>query len=116
MRLFVRGFKYRSNDSVEVREIFNYGFNKESLISLVEGLDGQKYYIECVNNNGFKINVLNGNKAINLEKYKWIKIKNNEKQIRTIELSRNYSMFIFIALFFTFIYRTLKLRKMKRNG
>ncbi len=110
-----------SEIKLNVKEIINYGYNDETLIVFIEDESGSKYFIEFLKNNDIhskqdiSVNIQNESTSIDLEKFKWIEIKNNESQIRKLELFRNYTLIIISISILILIFK-LGIRRKKISG
>ena len=110
--------KYEFNNvAIEINEVLKYGFNDEQLIALITDVDSNYYYIECSKNtNPFSkksplINIYDEKTEINTERYKWIDIKSNEKNINKLMTMRAYLMFFFIVLILVLIFYTIIVKR-----
>ena len=100
-RFIGKGFKYRSNDTVVINEIIEYGFSQDKLIAKTIDKKGNLFFVECSENLDknaeMRITVIDPKYKIEIWKYKWINLGEN-KLIISIELVRNYLMFIILGL------------------
>jgi hypothetical protein len=114
-----KGVSYRSNMAVKVSKIITYGYNSKGLIALIEGIDNNKYYIECKKNIDpvSKVKIVSlvwGSDKFNesdLKEYKWIEIISKDNKTFLFELGRNYSRLVILGLIITLIYRVYKANK-----
>jgi len=99
-----------------INNIIKYGFTDNKFIAFVEDSSGSKHYIMYKKNDSINskhemiISVINKNIPINYKNIKWINLIGNIKQIRQIELLRNYVLTIIIILL---LYYTIS--KIKHN-
>lgn len=115
-----KGVKFRNSD-IEVNEVVKYGFDDERLVVLVEGVGGSRYFVgfkkneDAQSKQDLDVNIWDTGKSFSSDDYKWIQIQNNDKLIRTMELLRNYVMFVAIALFLFLIFRFWRVRNLRAN-
>jgi hypothetical protein len=108
-----KGDKYINSD-ITVNKVVRYGFDQNELIAFVEDENSNRYYIDCLKENDKQskreivITVYNTSNQLNLKKFSWIEIRNNEKLINSLELFRNYVLFISILLSIILLYKVIR--------
>ena len=109
------GVKFR-NSNIEVDDVVKYGFSDERLLVQIKDTKKNKYLVEfkkskdTQSEHRLRVSIVNSNDDFISDNYKWIKIQDDEKYIKRMELFRNYTVFVIIALFLILIVKILRFR------
>jgi hypothetical protein len=115
MLVIGKGKKWHQNNKViETKEIVKYGFDNKSLVAFIEATDNKFYYVEYAKNTDSTSKrelLYTVFPRIDLEKYKWIDVKTDEKKVSQLAMFRTYSILLFIVPSFIILLGGLILRK-----
>ena len=97
-----------SDIKLTITDILKYGFNENELVAYIQDINGAKFFIKIIKNDGklikqdLIVNILDETKFTGFEKYKWIILKGN-KLVILIELVRNIIRITIIGLLIALI-------------
>ena len=116
-----KGNTYKYNEKeIRINKVLSYYYNSDKVFAKITDDNNEEFYIEFVSNKekktnqGIIANIWDKDISINLNKFKCINIKDDERNIKKIVYARNYLMFIFIILFILTVYKTTKHFSVKR--
>lgn len=106
-------------DSITIKEVLNYGFNKNSLVAFVKDKNNRLHILKYSSNNDksspqdFVVKATTKMELKNYD-YRWIEIADKENYIEKLSLIRNYLLIVVSITFLILIYRSF-FRKKRNN-